>query len=66
MIFASFVYIIKNNTSSLTAQDPNLDRMLPVVLLLIKILFFADFDLNFFKIWRPNACDSLNVKIMSK
>ena len=38
------------NTSSLTVRDLNSDRMLPVVLLLIKILFFADFDLNFFNI----------------
>ena len=49
MVFARFVFLIRSNTSSLTVQDPNSDRLLPIVLLLIRI-FFADFDLKILNI----------------
>ena len=65
LIFARFVDLIKNNTSSLMVQDPNLDRMPPSVLLLIKIVFFADFDLKIITFWRQHASDSLNAKAVS-
>ena len=57
MIFACFVDLIKNNTSSLTVQDPNLDRMPEVVLLLIKMLLFAYFSLKIINMWRQTARD---------
>ena len=57
-----FIYLIKTNTSSLTVKDLNPDRLLPVVLLLIEVLFFADFNLIFFNILAQNARDSLNAK----
>ena len=59
-------FCIPNKVKHMFFMDPNLNRMPQAVLLIIKILIFANFDLKSLIFWCQNACDSLAAKVVSK